>query len=84
LRVNGIRSSPPGQPAAEAGPAAAAAEKVRTRLLHEVDERRSTQLRASVNQLLDCYLEASSHPACLALAVTRCAAAAAADSAICH
>jgi hypothetical protein len=34
--------------------AAAEAEKLRTRLLHEVDERRSTKLRASVNELLDC------------------------------
>jgi integrase len=41
-----------------AGPRAAAeAEKVRTRLLHEVDERRNPKTRATVNQLLDRYLE---------------------------
>jgi integrase len=41
-----------------AGPRAAAeAEKVRTRLLHEVDERRNPKTRSTVNQLLDRYLE---------------------------
>src|SRR3954451_18696130 len=41
-----------------AGPRAAAeAEKVRTRLQHEVDERRKPKTRATVNQLLDRYLE---------------------------
>src|SRR4051794_27962304 len=41
-----------------AGPRAAAeAEKVRTRLLHEVDERRNPKTRATVDQLLDRYLE---------------------------
>jgi integrase len=41
-----------------AGPRAAAeAEKVRTRLLSEVDERRNPTTRATVNQLLDRYLE---------------------------
>src|SRR3954447_239839 len=40
------------------GPRAAAeAEKVRTRLLHEVDERRNPKTRAAVNQLLDRHLE---------------------------
>lgn len=37
--------------------AAAEAEKVRARLLHEVDERRNPKTRATVNQLLDRYLE---------------------------
>src|SRR3954469_13972955 len=37
--------------------AAAEAEKVRTRLLHEVDERRNPKTWATVNQLLDRYLE---------------------------
>src|SRR3954464_1100234 len=41
-----------------AGPRAASeAEKVRTRLLHEVDERRNPKTRATVDQLLDRYLE---------------------------
>ena len=41
-----------------AGPRAAAeAERVRTRLLHEVDERRNPKTRATVDQLLDHYLE---------------------------
>lgn len=41
-----------------AGPAAAKeAEKARTRLLAEVDERRNPRTRATVNQLLDRYLE---------------------------
>src|SRR3954463_9521624 len=41
-----------------AGPRAAAeAEKVRTRLLHEVNERRNPKTRATVNQLLDRCLE---------------------------
>jgi integrase len=41
-----------------AGPRAAAeAEKVRTRLLHEVDERRNPKTRVTVNQLLDRYME---------------------------
>jgi hypothetical protein len=41
-----------------AGPRAAAeAEKVRTRLLHEIDERWNPKTRAAVNQLLDRYLE---------------------------
>src|SRR5205085_10548623 len=33
------------------------AERVRTRLLRQVDERRSPRTRATVNQLLDRYLE---------------------------
>src|SRR3954469_25983698 len=37
--------------------AAAEAEKVRTRLQHEVDEQRNPKTRATVNQLLDRYLE---------------------------
>src|SRR3954447_14153702 len=37
--------------------AAAEAEKVRTRLLHEVNERRNPKTRATVNQLLDRCLE---------------------------
>src|SRR3954454_22737060 len=41
-----------------AGPGAASkAEKVRARLLHEVDEQRNPKTRATVNQLLDRYLE---------------------------
>lgn len=41
-----------------AGPAAAKeAEKARTRLLAEVDERRNPRTKATVNQLLDRYLE---------------------------
>lgn len=41
-----------------AGPrAAAAAEKVRTRLLSKVDERRAPKTNATVNQLIDRYLE---------------------------
>ena len=41
-----------------AGPRAAAeAERVRTRLLHEVDEQRNPKTRATVDQLLDRYLE---------------------------
>jgi len=41
-----------------AGPkAAATAEKVRTRLLGQVDERRAPRTNATVNQLLDRYLE---------------------------
>jgi integrase len=41
-----------------AGPRAASeAEKARTRLLHEVDEQRNPKTRATVNQLLDRYLE---------------------------
>src|SRR3954466_1851849 len=41
-----------------AGPRATSeAEKVRTRLLHEVDEQRNPKTRATVNQLLDRYLE---------------------------
>jgi len=41
-----------------AGPnAAREAEKVRTRFLHEVDQRRSPRTRATVNQLMDRYLE---------------------------
>ena len=41
-----------------AGPRAAAeAEKVRTRLLHEVDERRNPRTKATVMQLLDRYPE---------------------------
>lgn len=41
-----------------AGPRAAAeAEKARTRLLHEVDEQRNPKTRATVDQLLDRYLE---------------------------
>ena len=34
----------------------AQAEKVRTRLLSEVDDRRSARTNATVDQLLDCYL----------------------------
>ncbi len=41
----------------ETAPTAREAEKVRTRLLHEVDERRNPKTRATVNQLLDRYLE---------------------------
>src|SRR5258707_742002 len=37
--------------------AAAEAEKVRTRLLSQVDEQRSPRTRATVNQLMDRYLE---------------------------
>jgi integrase len=41
-----------------AGPRAASeAEKARTRLLHEVDEQRNPKTRATLNQLLDRYLE---------------------------
>jgi len=41
-----------------AGPkAAATAEKMRTRLLAQVDERRAPRTRATVNQLMDRYLE---------------------------
>jgi len=41
-----------------AGPSAAAqAKKVRARLLNEVDERRSTRTNATVNELLDRYLD---------------------------
>jgi integrase len=41
-----------------AGPkAAAAAEKARTRLLAEVDQRRAPRTRATVNELMDRYLE---------------------------
>ena len=41
-----------------AGPRAASeAERVRTRLLHEVDERRNLKTPATVDQLLDRYLE---------------------------
>jgi integrase len=41
-----------------AGPKAAAeAEKVRTRLLSQLDERRNPRTKATVNQLLDRYLE---------------------------
>src|SRR4051794_26673927 len=41
-----------------AGPRAAAeAEKVRTRLLNQVDERRNPRTKATLNQLLDRYLE---------------------------
>jgi integrase len=41
-----------------AGPRAAAeAEKARTRLLNQVDERRNPRTRATVNQLLDRYLQ---------------------------
>src|SRR3954451_4854739 len=41
-----------------AGPSAAKeAEKVRTRLLSQVDERRSPRTRATLDQLLDRYLE---------------------------
>ncbi|GAA1841058.1 hypothetical protein GCM10009836_20490 [Pseudonocardia ailaonensis] len=41
-----------------AGPKAAAeAEKVRRRLVHEVDEQRSPRTKATVNQLMDRYLE---------------------------
>src|SRR6059058_3247490 len=40
------------------GPKAAAeAEKVRTRLLNQVDERRNPRTKATVNQLLDRYLD---------------------------
>jgi hypothetical protein len=40
------------------GPRAAAeAEKVRTRLLNQVDERRNPRTRSTVNQLMDRYLE---------------------------
>lgn len=39
-----------------AGPRAAA-ERIRTRLLHEVDEQRDPKTRATVNQLLDRHLE---------------------------
>jgi integrase len=37
--------------------AAAEAEKVRTRLLHEVDEGRNPKTPATANQMLDRYLE---------------------------
>ncbi|GAA3220300.1 hypothetical protein GCM10017691_04470 [Pseudonocardia petroleophila] len=41
-----------------AGPKAAAeAEKVRRRLVHQVDERRNPRTKATVNQLMDRYLE---------------------------
>src|SRR3954447_9075721 len=41
-----------------AGPRAAReAEKVRTRLLNQVDEKRNPRTRATVNQLMDRYLE---------------------------
>jgi hypothetical protein len=40
-----------------AGPLAAEAEKVRARLLHEVDQRCNPKTRAAVDQMLDRYLE---------------------------
>ena len=41
-----------------AGPSAArGAERVRTRLLNQVDERRNPRTKATVNQLLDRWLE---------------------------
>jgi integrase len=55
------RTHSPAQPRFDRGgspgpTAAAEAEKVRTRFLHEIDERRNPWTRATVNQLMDRYL----------------------------